>query len=144
MCESELPEREGAVQVTKCRDETKVEEKQAGIIILLEQMCIGIQTLKIRSSGDGDITTSKIGSVIQYCRCNKLECGATVLSVVGGFFNPLLDPTLRLIGFLMWFAGNVLWLHFSYTHKKWGMWTMQFFFSIQNMLGIGNMLATMF
>jgi hypothetical protein len=76
---------------------------------------------------------------MDYCRCNKIECSATVFSIIGGFFVPLFNPALRLAGFLLWLTGNVLWLRFAYTHKKWGMWTMQFMFSLQNFAGIINM-----
>jgi hypothetical protein len=88
----------------------------------------------------GDPNSGSLDATINYCRCNKLECTATALSIIGGFFNPLLDPTLRLVGFLLWFAGNLLWVRFSYTHGKWGMFLMQFMFGIQNFAGIANML----
>jgi hypothetical protein len=79
-----------------------------------------------------------ISKTLCYVTHNKLECSAALLGIVGGFFFPAVDPTLRVVGAALWVVGNAMWLVFAKWNGKWALFALQFVYMLQNAFAIWN------
>ena len=73
-----------------------------------------------------------------YIRNNPIECLAAFFSILGGFFFPSINNTYRVIGAILWCAGNILWVIFAQGNKKWALFILQLIYLGQNTFAIWN------
>jgi hypothetical protein len=81
---------------------------------------------------------SRMVEIHCYIKNNSLECMAALFGVLGGFFFPSVNNTMRIIGAILWGIGNVMWIIFAHGHKKWALFALQFVYMAQNIFAVWN------
>jgi hypothetical protein len=69
---------------------------------------------------------------------NPVECTAAALGVIGGFFYPSVNTSIRIIGAVIWTVGNACWIVVAKHDKKWALFTLQAIYFAQNTFAIWN------
>ena len=78
-------------------------------------------------------------SAFCYAKKEPVECLAALLGIVGGFFYSSSTPLVRICSAAMWCAGNLMWVLFAHTEKKWALFGLQVIYFGQNVFAIANL-----